>query len=263
MKDLDKEVISDIKEFSSSGERHLANKIINTIKENYMGSRIASYFNSNVYVDNDEIESAFLVGCFKALNKVDVDIGNPLIYILWQGRMAVAQLFRKRIRGNVRIYCFNCETDYSIGYKKGKRMCCPSCEKEDIESWHVFESLDSLVPIPISGTSHSGAQTEGRLDYSKSDTRFSFNRRKSKCDVESESEKTFSIATHKIQVEEIRKRLSGRKLELFDILVLEGVNRGKGTNYLEEIAERWGVTASCVAVHLGRLRKDIEEYYSN
>lgn len=49
-------------------------------------------------------------------------------------------------------------------------------------------------------------------------------------------------------------------LQLFDLLVIEQVNRDTSNNYLEEIANRWGVSTACVSVYLRKLRVKVLEH---
>lgn len=217
---------------AQDGDQDAANKLLKIIKAEHMPRVLAKYGNRNVLVQDQDIESEFLVGCWKAVGNAKMDVGNPLSFIVWKGQMAVASLFRKRIRKEVRYQCFNCGHEGGVAYR-AKSSACQRCASHDVFTWMVSQSDtienedgdDIKVEIPVRDASHE-----------------------------------WEVATMGIQIEEMRARLSGRALDLFDVIVLEGINRDSSTNYLKEIAERWGVSSAAVAATLRRLKRDILAY---
>lgn len=194
------------------------------------------YRSRNVLVDEADIESEFMLGALKALDSVALDRGNPLLYLLWKGNMAVAHLLRTRIQKGVRAFCRGCGTTRAIKTIGGKPTC-RSCGSLDLDTYMVVDSAEGLAP-------------DGRK----------LDRLESTASIDADA--VWGIATYGVQIQEMRSRLNGRVLELFDVLVLEEVNRDSSQNYIREIAERWGVTTACVAVYLRKLRSSIEEYLS-
>lgn len=202
-------------------------KLFKTIIHEHMQARIARRRGRNVLVDDHEIESEFLLGCWMALKKVK-DIGNPLLYMLWKGDMAVAQLFRAKITKNVKALCSSCGAERPVKMKRG-RSTCVVCGSEDVDTRMVEQ------PLP-----------EG--------------------DVESDNysaEAVWHVAVRDVRTQEIRSLLSGRVLQLFDIIVLEGIDRESSRNYLAEVAERWECSTANVSIVLRKLRCAVAAYLSS
>lgn len=221
-----------------------------------MGKYTRRYRERNVLVGMDDIESVFLEGCWKAINKAKLDIGNPLNFICWKGELAILHLFRKNLRDGVKVNCSTCGTS-SLTYatkgaqintkaRPGKRgiksqICCRKCGATDVETFMTTVDQSQQREEIENGT----MQPWDRIDPSQ---------------VADEMEDLFSAMTFDIHVQEIRAKLNGRVLQLFDLLVIEQVNRDTSNNYLEEIANRWGVSTACVSVYLRKLRVKVLEH---
>ena len=63
-----------------------------------------------------------------------------------------------------------------------------------------------------------------------------------------------------ILIEEFRKRLAGRKAEVFDLIYYHGYDRNSCTNYQKEIAEILGITTSNVNLRLRQIKKEWKEF---
>lgn len=214
------------------------NRLITVIRDSHMGKAIGRYKHRNCLVSEEEIESEFLLGCFKAVEKADLEIGNPLRFITWKGRMSVVDLLSKKIRKGVRGMCHDCGEETKITKKKSK-VVCPSCAAPITHTWMVQESLDEF---------EADHDLQSWEQVVIEDT------------PQGEYDRNWMLATWGIQIEEMRARLGGRVLQLFDILILEGINRDSSQNYQKEIAERWGCTTAAVSVYLRKLRAAVLEY---
>jgi len=204
--------------------------------EEHMPKRVGRYLHRNVLVDADDIESDFLYGCLRALPETDLDRGNPLLYILWKGDMAVKELFRKRIGREVRLQCNVCSFTGRGKYERGHSVC-PRCGTRDVSTW---------MRIP-------GGKSEGDLAVGVSQ----IDKLSDGLDIDA----IFFLATERVVVQEMRARLKpGRVRELFEIIVIEGINAASSKNYLREIATRWGCSTAAVSVHLRKLRIAVAEY---
>lgn len=214
-------------------------KLLRVIKQEHMNQRIHRYKGRNVLVEDADIESAFLFGCFQAAKEAKIDLGNPLLFILWKGQLSVQKLFLDTLKKGVRMECNECNTKAPIKSTKKRGTACAHCGSTDVKTHMIMVNEDQL-------------QGENK----KRDVWDALQQNTARND----SDLVFSQATYDIQVAEIRKRLRGRTLELFDVMVIEGINRETSDNYLAEIADRWGISTACVSIYLRKLRAAIKLY---
>lgn len=242
---------------SQAGDEIATERLLSIIKKEHMSRHTRRYVNRNVLVTQDEIESEFLVGCWKAIPKAKLDVGNPLNFICWKGELAILHLFRKNLRAGVKVNCSTCGTTnmtYSTASKgqintkarPGKRgikseICCSRCGATDVETFMTTVDQSQMKEEIENGT----MQPWDRISPEQ---------------VTDEMETMFNQITYDMHVEEIRAKLNGRVLQLFDKLVVEQVNRDTSKNYLEEIAQEWGVSTAAVSVYLRKLRYKVLEH---
>lgn len=213
---------------AQNGDDLATTELFNIIREYHLPRYVGRYFGKNVVVSNEEIESEFLLGVWKAMPKAKLDVGNPVNFMCWRGQKAVQSLMRSNIRRETRFECLECGQTGIMGYR-ARVPVCTMCGTPDVYTWMVED-----------------AEPEG-FDIWSVSTGVS-------------AETAWQLAVYGIQIEEIRGLLSGRTLELFDILILEGINRDSSTNYLREISERWGTSKVRVVQCLRKLRRAIESY---
>lgn len=216
---------------AQQGSEQAGNDLFRLIIEEHMPARINRRKGRNVLVGDHEIESDFLFGAFRALDRVDLDRGDPLQYLLWKGDMAVAQLFRSRVQQGVVASCSACGGVKRVSMKRG-RSTCRTCGSEQVSTQMFQDAMPEFGLQPDLSSDELAAQADA----------------------------VFFAATYTIQVQEMRSLLRGRVLELFDIIVLEDINQKSSQNYLKEIATRWGVSTAAVAIYLRKLRRIIGGY---
>lgn len=229
---------------AQEGDELAADRFMKIIRDHHMDRCTWRYRGRNILVAEEEIESEFLLGCFKAMSKADLDKGNPLLYVTWKGKMAVASLFRKKMKRDLAMRCYSCTYRGRVGYER-KIIRCPECGARNIDTWMVRQSLEGS----------GGPDGEEWFTWEERIFADDHDRTIWKADRDA-----WELATFGQQIEEMRDRLSGRILELFDILILEEINRFTQRNYLATIANRWGVTTACVSQYLKRLREEVEAY---
>lgn len=213
------------------------------IYKEHLGAWTRRYRSRNILVDDQDVESEFMLGCLTALQTVSLTKGNPLLFMLWKGNLAVADLLRSRIQKGVRATCYDCGITRSVKTRRGKPTC-RGCGSTNLRTFMVVDSAESLA-------------ADGRGSDTQAWDRLSMDR------AAVDADSVWGIATYGVQVEEMRSRLNGRVLELFDLIVIEEVNRETSQNYIREIAERWGVTTACVSVYLRKLRAAVELYLAD
>lgn len=223
---------------SQQGDELALGQLISIINDYHKHRYVGRYYGRNVVVGDAEIDSEFMLGVWKALPKAKLDVGNPVNFMCWRGQKAVQTLMRNNIRREVRYLCLECGATGVMGYKS-KVPVCVECETTTIQTWMV-ESAPKETEDPNFDSFSLVAGMDG--------------------------ETAWQLAVYGIQIEEIRERLAsrqtGRALELFDIIVLEGVNRDSSKNYLREISERWGTSQMRVVHTLRKLRQEIKAYFA-
>jgi hypothetical protein len=236
------------------GDELATNKLLKIIQTEHMPRRIRRFIKRNVLVTQDEIESEFLLGCWRAIQVAKLDIGNPMMFIGWKGELAVTHMFRKKIREGVRVNCTTCGVG-TIQYKRNAHtheerlrgakapIACSKCGATDVDTFMIVMD-ESQMKEEFEGGAPSSAMWD-KIDIDH---------------IPAAQDALFENITHDIVIEEIRCKLNGRVLQLFDKLVLEQVNRDTSVNYLAEIAREWGVSTACVSVYLRKLRIKVIEY---
>lgn len=216
------------------------NKLLDLIKREHMPSQTRRFIERNVLIERDEIESEFLFGCWKAIKVAKLDVGNPLFFICWKGKLAVIHLFRQKLREGVRVNCPTCGTGALQYNAKNKTAVCRQCGETNVSTFMVM--ADETQGVLTDSGSESETHLWDKIDPST---------------VNAVNDRQFEDIMYETHVEEIRSKLNGRVLQLFDMLVVENINRDTSPNYLEEIAQAWGVSTACVSVYLRKLRTRI------
>lgn len=229
--DLPKGTLSIVAD-AQAGDEVAITEVINNIRTYHMPRYVGRYYGRNVLIGDDEIESEFLLGVWLALPKAKLDIGNPVNFMCYKGQRAVQTLFRNRIRRETRYQCMECGQTGTMGWR-AKVPACTKCNSLEVRTWMVTNA--DVVGDDVS-----------LVDLATGVS----------------AETAWQLAVYGIQIEELKTRLSGRARDLFDIIVLEGINRDSSRNYLQEIADRWGTSTTAVAAALRRLRRDVSLYVS-
>lgn len=225
---------------AQSGDEQAAESLFRLIQREHMPKRISRHYSRNVLVEPAAIESEFLLGCWLALPRVKMDVGNPLLYMLWKGDCKVATLFRTRVERGVMAMCHACDAWAPVLMRGGKSTCRRCGETERLQTLMLESPASTLASDRVA---HDTVLERAGVAWSAAT-----------------ADQVWFTATQGIQIAEMRSRLGGRVLELFDIIVTEGINRDSSRNYLAEIAGRWGVTTAAVATYLRKLRASIGEY---
>lgn len=232
---------------SQSGDDSATDELLRIIKKEHMPKYIRRFLRRNVLVSQDEIESEFLEGCWRAIAIAKLDIGNPVSFICWKGSLKVVHLFRQKLKEGVRVNCSTCGTGVLMYKAKEKRAMCSKCGATDVDTYMVVMD-ESQMPSEFADGSDREDHAWDKIAIDS---------------MEDNAERQFETIMYENTVQEIRSQLNGRVLQLFDKLVVECVNRDTSDNYLEEIANEWGVSTACVSVYLRKLRAKVATYYIN
>lgn len=200
------------------------------ITDRHMKKHLSKYYGKATTggMDDADIEQIFLIGCSKAIREADINIGDPLVFILQKGKWAVVDELRKGYRANIRQYCHNCNNETRI-HELGGKIKCPKCDAtENIDRMNINQYDDEEGTIMRSVVDES-------MDIS------------------------VAVTSNSI-VDKFRQTLTGRKRDIFDMIMVDGYDRDACTNYIKEIAAELGVAPSNVNLRLRQIKADWAEY---
>lgn len=213
--------------------------ILVEITDNHMDRHLSKYIKKNTVggMDGDDMRQIFLIACSVAIDEANINTGNPLLFILQKGKWAVVDELRKTYRRDLRQWCRACKTETRI-HERGHMIECPKCGAK---------GPDNVERIQVNITD------DGSLTVGVKDDRLNI----------SESSDSQMI------VDEFRSRLTGRKADVYDLIMIEGIDRDSSKNYLRDVADKLGVTPANVNLRLRQIKeewkiymeeKDLEEY---
>lgn len=219
----------------AQGEDEIASDMARTdilieIMREHMDRHLAKYIRKNTVggMDADDMRQIFLIACSIAIDEADLAKGNPLLFILQKGKWAVVDELRKTYRRNIRQYCHVCETETRV-HERDHVVQCPRCGaigEDKVERIQVNMTDD--------GTLSAGVKDE-QMDIA-------------------------DMATSQVIVEEFRSRLTGRKADVFDLIVNKGYDRDSCTNYIKEVAITLGVTPANVNLRLRQIKEEWNKF---
>lgn len=215
---------------AQAGEIWATNDLIAHIMEEHSGKVINKWVRKNTVsgMDRDDIEQIFLIGCAKGIEMADPHVGDPLRFIIQKGTWAIKDELRKNYRKDLRQYCTNCNSDTRLNQEGGQYVC-PKCGAEGTDHIEVYQrnSLDDGTVTSMIAEEAMGIDEK--------------------------------IAEDEV-VGAFRARLSGKKLEVFDLIMVEGFDRDSCKNYIAEIAEQMGVSKGNVNLRLKAIKQEWREY---
>lgn len=206
------------------------NDILADIIEYRMNSQLAKYRNkitAGSMIDFDDIQQIFLIACSEAVYKADVDMGNPMLFILQKGKWAVVDALRSTYRQTITQYCDNCHSHTRLFERNGIPIC-PKCGAEGHSTVHRDQIINN-----DDGTVIDQIIAEESLE---------------------------DQVIEKLFIEDFKKKLSGRKLEIFELIIDEGYDRDSCKNYIKEIAEVLGIGTTNVNLRLRAIKEQLQEY---
>ena len=198
------------------------------IIDNHMDRHLSRYIRKNTIgdMDADDIRQIFLIGCSKAIREASPHVGNPLLFILQKGKWAVVDALRKQYRTNLRQYCHKCGSETRLHEQSGQAIC-PKCQNTD--------DVERIQTNVLDDGTLAGLVIDERLGIDE------------------------RVAS-KIIIERFRCRLTGRKAEIFDLIMYHGYDRESCRNYIKEIAAILGVTPANVNLRLRQIKEEWAKY---
>ena len=221
---------------AQEGDKLHADMAINDILADVMlyrmNSALAKYRNActgGAMVDYEDLQQIFLMAVAGAIQEADTEIGNPMLFLLQKGKWAVVDTLRSTYRKVIRQHCDKCGATTRLNEKDNEPIC-PKCGAHGHDVVHreqFVNSDDGTVLTQVAMETKSIEQME--LD--------------------------------KELIDAIKSRLSGRKLEIFELIMDYGYDRDSRKNYIKDIAEKLGVSQANVNLRLRAIRKVITDYF--
>ena len=217
MTDKNNEYLIELLKLTQSGDKVAERNLLTYIKENEMQKRISKYLRKNRQVEDEDLKQEFLIGVALNISRANLEIGNPIEYIISQGVYRVRSYLRKHIIQNTSQMCYDC------GYKSrlnrvGNHYECKKCGSHNIETMEVCDHDEFAL--------------------------------ENKCVEDDEIDKFIEDASATAIIEEFRNTLdkNTKAYSLFALLYDEDINSDNPNieNYIKEIAKRWGTSQTLV-----------------
>lgn len=201
------------------------NDLLLDIQQYKMGAiyRYKQAITSANYLDGEDLESVFLMACYEAILIADIEKGDPMKFIIDRGKKRVIDEVRKSYRRTLKQHCKSCESTTRI-HSVGGVPVCPKCgaSGELVKTEQMVHGDDGTVLNTIVGVQSFDDQV---------------------CD--------------QIILDGFKSRLSGRVLDVYELIVEQGYDRGACKNYIADVAEELQISKPNVNKRLRTLREEL------
>lgn len=212
---------------AKAGDKIAEQNLLIYIRNNYM-RRIGRYLNKNRLVDNDDIKQEFMIGVAFAISKCELDIGNPIEYLVSQGVYRVRSFMRGNIIKNTVQVCRECGTVTRLNMVNGQYVC-KKCGSINIDTTEIHDHDDIAM--------ENAVDTQEPID---------------------------EMITSAIMIEEFEATLpDGSNVKNLYELLKSGINSDNPMikNYTKTIARIWGgCSEQNVVQTLHKLRKRMQDF---
>jgi ribosomal protein S27AE len=217
MTENNKEYLVELLRLAQSGDRIAENNLIKYIRDNEMQKRISKYLHKNRQVEDEDLKQEFLIGVALNISKADLEIGNPIEYIISQGIYRVRSYLRKHIIQNTTQICGDCGYESRLN-RVGNQYVCKKCGSTNITTREISDHDETAL--------------------------------ENKCIDEDEIEKLIESLGADDIIMKFRETLDSntKMYSLFVLLYDEDINSDNPEidNYIKEIANRWGTSQTLV-----------------
>lgn len=226
MATADKDYLLQLLQLAQSGDRVAENNLITRIKDDFMRKRISKYLYRNRQVEDEDLKQEFLIGVALSINKADLEIGDPIEYIVAQGIYRVRAYLRKHIIQNTTQICHDCGYESRLN-RVGDTYICKKCGSHNVETRELHEHNEIILMNKADDTDEIEMMIEQAGDR----------------DIISRFRETLDKNT--------------RVYSLFVLLYDEDINSDNPdvVNYMAEIARRWGTSQTLVVQAKEKLKK--------
>ena len=192
---------------AQAGDKSAEERLIIHIRDNIMRRRIGRFLHKNRQAEDDDLIQEFLIGVALAIPRADLNIGDPIEYIVHQGVYRVRSYLRKHIIQGTSQVCMDCGNESRLNRIDGNYVC-KKCGSHNVITREVNDHDETLFQTMESTSNELDDIMTIMLAY--------------------EFEKTLDHATN--------------VYKLYEIMVKEGINRDNPTikNYIKTISTMWG-----------------------
>lgn len=192
---------------SQNGNKYAEELLITHIRDNVMRRRIGRYLHRNRQCEDDDLIQEFLIGVALAIPRADLDIGDPIEYIVQQGVYRVRTYLRKNIIQGTTQVCMDCGYESRLN-RNGNHYECKKCKSRNIVTREVNDHDETLF--------QSMEATSNEID----DILVTM--------LMQEFEKTLDHSTN--------------VYKLYELMILRGINSDNPhiKNYIKTISTMWG-----------------------
>ena len=132
-----------------SNDRVALDNLLVTIRDKEMKHRIGRYLYKNRQVENDDLKQEFMIGVAGAIPKADLEVGDPIEYIMAQGVYRVRSYLRKHIIQNTSQVCRCCGYESRLN-RVGNHYVCKKCGSTDIETRELWDHDEVTIENKMS-----------------------------------------------------------------------------------------------------------------
>lgn len=182
-------------------------------------------------IDYEDLEQIFLIACSNAIEEASTEIGNPMMFITQKGKWAVIDTLRNSYRKVLKQHCKECGATTRLNEKAGVPIC-PKCGAEGHDKVTREQFVNNDDGEVLHQIAMDKPSTEDEVEY-------------------------------KVLIEEFKSRLSGRKLEIFQLIIEEGYDRDNCKNYIKEIAEKLEVGQPNINLRLRQIKAELLNFFDD
>lgn len=211
MTTMTKEELNALLKSAIDGDTLSEQNLLIYIKNNIMNRRIGRYLSRNRQVENEDLKQEFMIGVALGIRKCDINMGDPIEYLIAQGVYRVRTCLRSSIIKNTVQVCRECGAVTRLNMV-GSQYVCKRCGSNNIETQEVHNNDD----ITLENAEDSGELVE-------------------------------EIVLSQMLIEQFEATLvDGTNVKNLYELLKSGINRDNPdiANYIKEIAKLWGGCSS-------------------
>lgn len=202
-----KEEMIELLTMAQNGDQISETTLLMQINKEYMCKRIGRYLGKNRQVENEDLKQEFMIGVALSIKKADLNMGDPIEFLIAQGVYRVRAYLRSKIMTNTTQICIECGNITRLNRIDGIYIC-RKCGSSNVETHEVHDHDDIAI--------ENAVDTSIPVD-----------------------EQIIS----KLLIEEFESTLvDGTNVKKLYILLKEGINRDNPLvkNYIKSIADIWG-----------------------
>lgn len=193
---------------AQGGDKFAEEELIIHIRDNIMRRRIGRYLHKNRQCEDEDLIQEFLIGISLAIPRADLEIGDPIEYIVQQGVYRVRTYLRRHIMQGTTQVCMDCGYESRLN-RVGDHYECKKCASHNIVTREINDHDETLFQTMVAPS--DDIDDEILIEMLKS-----------------EFEKTLDHSTNIYR--------------LYDIMVNKGINKDNPLvkNYIKTISVMWG-----------------------